>query len=103
MSCFSEPDFDIELDLDSSIEILPIEPEEKNLNLKSINFLTKYEKIQCLALRANQISCGSKIYVEYTTLDTPLDIAKREMEQKKLPFKIKRVFPNGYSEFFTLN
>lgn len=122
-----EPNFDI--DIDDENEILTIKDEddiddtdtdilildeeiienekiiEKNVNynLKSINFLTKYEKINLLSIRAKQISHGSKIFVKYNIMETPLEIAKKELQEKKIPFKIKRIYPNGYFEFFKIN
>ena len=126
-----EPNFDIDIDdelIDDNIEIITIKEDEDiddidtdilildeeiienekiiedvNCNLKSINFLTKYEKINLLSIRAKQISNGSKIFVKYNILETPLEIAKRELEQKKIPFKIKRMYPNGYFEYFKIN
>ncbi len=123
----NEPNFDIDDDLiNDEIEIITINDdiddidtdilildeeiienekiiEDVNCNLKSINFLTKYEKINLLSIRAKQISNGSKIFVKYNILETPLEIAKRELEQKKIPFKIKRMYPNGFFEYFKIN
>ncbi len=85
------------------IENEKIIEKDVNCHLKSINFLTKYEKINLLSIRAKQISNGSKIFVKYNITETPLEIAKKELEQKKIPFKIKRTYPNGYFEYFKID
>jgi DNA-directed RNA polymerase subunit K/omega len=68
---------------------------------KTIPFLTKYEMTRVLGQRAKQLDSGAKAFVK-----VPLNvidgyhIAKLELEQKKIPFIIKRPFPNGGIEYW---
>jgi DNA-directed RNA polymerase subunit K/omega len=68
---------------------------------KSYPILSKYEKTKILGLRAKQINSGSKplIYFDKPVYDGYL-IAIKELEAKKIPFIIKRPFPNGKCEYW---
>ena len=70
---------------------------------KTIPFLTKYEKARILGQRAKQIESGSKPFVKVpeNVIDGYL-IAELELQQKKIPFIIRRPLPNGGSEFWNL-
>jgi DNA-directed RNA polymerase I, II, and III subunit RPABC2 len=70
---------------------------------KTLPFLTKYEKTRILGERTHQINSGSKpfIQVESDIIDGYL-IALAELEQKKIPFIIKRPLPNGGCEYWKL-
>jgi DNA-directed RNA polymerase subunit K/omega len=70
---------------------------------KTLPFLTKYEKARILGERAKQINAGGKpfIHVEPSVIDGYL-IAMKELEQKKIPFIIKRPLPNGGCEYWKL-
>jgi DNA-directed RNA polymerase subunit K/omega len=70
---------------------------------KTIPFLTKYERARVLGQRAKQIETGSKPLVKVP--DNIIDgylIAEMELEQKKIPFIIRRPLPNGASEYWRL-
>jgi DNA-directed RNA polymerase subunit K/omega len=70
---------------------------------KTIPFLTKYERARVLGQRAKQIETGSKPLVKVP--DNIIDgyiIADLELEQKKIPFIIRRPLPNGASEYWRL-
>jgi len=70
---------------------------------KTIPFLTKYERARVLGQRAKQIETGSKPLVKIP--DNIIDgylIAEMELEQKKIPFIIRRPLPNGGSEYWRL-
>jgi DNA-directed RNA polymerase subunit K/omega len=71
---------------------------------KTIPFLTKYERARVLGQRAKQIETGSKplVKVPENIIDGYL-IAEIELEQKKIPFIIRRPIPNGGSEYWRLN
>ena len=71
---------------------------------KTIPFLTKYERARVLGQRAKQIETGSKplVKVPENIIDGYL-IAEIELEQKKIPFIIRRPLPNGGSEYWRLN
>ena len=70
---------------------------------RTIPFLTKYEKARILGDRARQINSGAKPFVEVEPfiMDGYL-IALKEMEEKKIPFIIKRPLPNGGVEYWKL-
>ena len=71
---------------------------------KTIPFLTKYEKARVLGVRAKQINSGSDIFVEIPpSIHDGFAIAQMELEQKKLPFIIRRPLPNGTSEYWSVN
>jgi DNA-directed RNA polymerase I, II, and III subunit RPABC2 len=70
---------------------------------KTLSFLTKYEKARILGERARQINAGATpfIQVENFMIDGYL-IALKELEEKKIPFIIKRPLPNGGCEYWKL-
>lgn len=70
---------------------------------KTLPFLTKYEKARILGDRARQINAGAKCFVEVESfvMDGYL-IALKELEEKKIPFIIKRPLPNGGVEYWKL-
>ena len=70
---------------------------------KTLPFLTKYEKARILGERAKQIDAGAKPLVEIDAdvIDGYL-IALAELEQKKIPFIIKRPLMNGGCEYWKL-
>ena len=70
---------------------------------KTNPILTKYEKTRILGLRAKQINNGAKPYIqiEKNIIDGYL-IAVKEIEEKKLPFIVRRPMPNGGSEYWKL-
>jgi len=69
---------------------------------KTIPFLTKYEKARIVGKRAMQISKGAPPLVEVGTLENPIDIALKELKEKKIPFIIRRPLPNGTYEDWRL-
>jgi DNA-directed RNA polymerases I, II, and III subunit RPABC2 len=70
---------------------------------KTIPILTKYEKTKILGLRAKQLNNGALPYVKLNSniIDGYL-IALKELEQKKIPFIIRRPLPSGASEYWHL-
>ena len=71
---------------------------------KTLPFLTKYEMTRVLGQRARQINSGAKTFVVVppNIIDGYL-IAKMELEQKKMPFIIKRPLPNGGFEYWNVS
>lgn len=69
----------------------------------TLPFITKYEKARILGERARQINSGSlpMITVDDDIIDGYL-IALKELEQKKIPFIIKRPLPSGSVEYWRL-
>lgn len=69
-------------------------------------FYTKYEYTALLATRAQQIAEGAKPLVSLEGLkqSDPMfvwNVARREIEQRKLPFIVRRQLPDGTSEFWS--
>ena len=69
-------------------------------------YFTKYEYTALVATRAQQLADGAKPLAELTGLrqSDPLfvwNVAKREIEQRKLPFVIRRQLPDGTEEFWS--
>ena len=70
---------------------------------KTIPILTKYEKTRILGIRIKQLNNGSTPYIKVAEniLDNFL-IAKKELEEKKIPFIIQRPLPNNTFEYWKL-
>ena len=71
---------------------------------KTLPFLTKYEKSRILGLRAKQINQGANPLINIP--DNIIDgytIAMLELQQKKIPFIIRRPIPNGGSEYWKVS
>jgi len=70
---------------------------------KTVPILTKYEKARILGLRAKQLENGSLPLIELDkSIIDPYLIAIKELEQKKIPFIIKRPLPNGACEYWKI-
>lgn len=70
---------------------------------KTIPILTKYEKTRIIGQRAKQINAGANPFIQPTKdMMTGYLIAKKEVEEKKTPFIIRRPLPNGGSEYWHL-
>jgi DNA-directed RNA polymerases I, II, and III subunit RPABC2 len=69
----------------------------------TIPILTRYEKTKILGLRAKQINNGSNLFIQIKrdVIDGHV-IALMELEQKKIPFIIRRPLPNGQSEYWNV-
>ena len=73
-------------------------------NLHRTNpFLTKYERARILGQRAKQIETGATPFVKVpeNIIDGYL-IAEMELNQKKIPFIIRRPIPGGGCEYWNL-
>jgi DNA-directed RNA polymerase I, II, and III subunit RPABC2 len=70
---------------------------------RTLPMLTKYEKSRILGQRAKQINDGATPFVKVPegVIDGYL-IAIKELEEKKIPFIIRRPLPNGGSEYWHL-
>jgi DNA-directed RNA polymerase I, II, and III subunit RPABC2 len=73
-------------------------------NHMSPPFLTVYERTKILGTRTNQLAEGARPFVTVPEHMThPLEIAKLELEQRRLPFIVKRPMPDGTFEFWRLS
>ena len=70
---------------------------------RTLPFLSKYERTRILGERAKQINDGAKPFVvsDPSVIDGYL-IALKELEERKLPFIIRRPLNNGASEYWKL-
>ena len=66
--------------------------------------MTKFEFARIMEIRVTQIEYGSPILVDYTKDMTTLEIAIKELMNKKLNFTIRRyMFGSGTVEEFHVN
>ena len=69
-------------------------------------YFTKYEYTALLSMRAQQLAEGARPLANFDGLKTsdPMfvwNLARREIEQRKLPYIVRRPLPNGTSEFWS--
>jgi len=75
----------------------------KDKNRISVNRLTKYEMVRILGERTKQLTMGAKPLIKnYEGLNYD-KIAEEELKLNMIPYKIKRILPNGKYEFWTLD
>lgn len=85
------------------LQVLPPGGAKIDPNHRTYPFLTVYERTKIIGLRANQISRGAVPFITVPPQVTDVkEIARLELEQKRLPFIIKRPLPNGTFEYWRL-
>jgi DNA-directed RNA polymerase I, II, and III subunit RPABC2 len=73
-------------------------------NHRTYPFLTKYERTRIIGQRANELSLGARAYIQVPEHVTDVrEIARLELEQKRLPYIVKRPLPNGQYEYWRLS
>ena len=92
-----EPQFET---MENSVQILPAHQID-NTQRMSTPFMTKYEKARVLGTRALQISMNAPVMVDLEGESDPLEIALKELREKKLPLVIRRYMPDGCWEDWT--
>ena len=71
---------------------------------KTVPFLTKFEKARIIGLRAKQINNGCEPFIDVPpNMIEGLTIAEKELEEKNIPFIIRRPLPNGASEYWKVS
>ncbi|XP_019149764.1 PREDICTED: DNA-directed RNA polymerases II, IV and V subunit 6A-like [Ipomoea nil] len=65
---------------------------------KTSKYMTKYERARILGTRALQISMNAPVMVELEGESDPLEIAMKELRERKIPFTIRRYLPDGSYE-----
>jgi DNA-directed RNA polymerase subunit K/omega len=93
--------------IENVFEKLPLESYPPNRTTdkkhKSVPYLTLFEKTKIIGFRANQIAQGGRSYIHVPPHVTDvLDIARLELEQKRLPYILKRPMPDGSFEYIRL-
>lgn len=61
-------------------------------------YMTKYERARVLGTRALQIAMCAPVMVELEGETDPLQIAMKELKQRKIPIIIRRYMPDGSYE-----
>ncbi|PQE13632.1 hypothetical protein CJF31_00005064 [Rutstroemia sp. NJR-2017a BVV2] len=64
-------------------------------------YMTKYERARILGTRALQISMNAPILVDQEGETDPLQIAIKELKDKKIPLIVRRYMPDGWYEDWT--
>ena len=71
---------------------------------KTLPFMTKFEKARVLGIRAKQLNEGAQPFVKVPpSVVTGYTIAQMELDQKKIPFIIRRPIPGGGSEYWKIS
>lgn len=65
---------------------------------KTTKYMTKYERARVLGTRALQISMNAPVMVNLEGETDPLEIAMKELRERKIPFTIRRFLPDGSYE-----
>jgi len=66
-------------------------------------YMTKYERARILGTRALQISLGAPIMVELEGETDPLQIAMKELRERKIPVMIRRYLPDHSYEDWAID
>ncbi|XP_030374779.1 DNA-directed RNA polymerases I, II, and III subunit RPABC2 [Scaptodrosophila lebanonensis] len=75
-------------------------PKSKRITTK---YMTKYERARVLGTRALQIAMCAPIMVELDGETDPLQIAMKELKQKKIPIIIRRYLPDHSYEDWSID
>lgn len=93
----------VEMSIDEDINTIMKGYKSKLKLYKTDPYLTKYEKCKVLSERANQINYGSPVFIDGSErFSNAYDIAVQELNEKRIPFIIKRPYGNGF-EYWKLN
>ncbi|XP_034702717.1 DNA-directed RNA polymerases II and V subunit 6B-like isoform X2 [Vitis riparia] len=82
-------------DIPDAIETAEKEQVPVERSRKTSKYMTKYERARILGTRALQISMNAPVMVELEGETDPLEIAMKELRERKIPFTIRRYLPDG--------
>ncbi|CBI22057.3 hypothetical protein AAG906_007295 [Vitis piasezkii] len=85
-------------DIPDAIETAEKEQVPVERSRKTSKYMTKYERARILGTRALQISMNAPVMVELEGETDPLEIAMKELRERKIPFTIRRYLPDGSYE-----
>lgn len=69
----------------------------------TISILTKFEKTKILGIRSKQLDEGAESFIQVPpNVISSYTIALMELNEKKIPFIIRRPIPNGGSEYWKI-
>lgn len=78
-------------------------PPVKDVAHATYPFLTLYERTKVLSLRASQLARGAQPFIDVPEYLTDVyEVAKAELEAKRLPYILKRPLPDGNYEYWRL-
>ncbi len=81
------------------IETIPSQViQSKSDNRITLPYLTKFEKARILGARSLQISMGAPLMVDSNSETDALELAAKELKERKIPITIRRYLPSGKYE-----
>ena len=96
-----------------NIEVLPADegagaqgdlgPDGRKPEKTTTPYMTKYERARVLGTRALQIAMCAPVMVELEGETDPLQIAMKELKQRKIPIIIRRYLPDNSYEDWAIN
>lgn len=111
-------DFEDNIDEDDNIDDINHDEEVDNIEIVlpgnagggvpkpkriTTRYMTKYERARVLGTRALQIAMCAPIMVELEGETDPLQIAMKELKQKKIPIIIRRFLPDHSYEDWSID
>lgn len=89
--------------LGAEVPVIPRQKTTKELAIPkeertTTPYLTKYERARVLGTRALQISLNAPVLVDIEGETDPLQIAMKELAQRKIPLVVRRYLPDGSFE-----
>lgn len=75
----------------------------KNTQRISLNRMTIYEKAYIIGVRAAQLSDDAPPFVDIGNMTDCIQIATKELAERKLPFIIKRRLPDNTLEYWSID
>lgn len=73
----------------------PVDKKVKPEDRTTTPYMTKYERARILGTRALQISMNAPVLVDLEGETDPLQIAIKELGEKKIPLIVRRYLPDG--------
>ena len=64
----------------------------------TLPYLTKFERARILGARSLQISMGAPLMIDNSFETDALELAAKELKQRKIPITIRRYLPSGKYE-----
>ena len=78
-------------------------PPQKDAAHAAYPFITLYERTKVLSMRASQLARGAQPFIDVPDYLTDVyEVAKAELEAKRLPYILKRPLPDGNYEYWRL-
>ncbi|EIE23619.1 RNA polymerase Rpb6 [Coccomyxa subellipsoidea C-169] len=99
---FNEGEEDALPEGEERMEILEQQAQPSDRPRITTRYMTKYERARILGTRALQISMNAPVMVELNGESDPLEIAMKELREKKIPFIVRRYLPDGSYEDWTI-